>query len=71
MSEALEALLLEALQRPEGSERDAWIAEACGHDAALAGDLRELIVAHVAAGTFLLKPLVRPLPEIERRNRPS
>jgi hypothetical protein len=71
MSEALEVLLHEALQRPAGSERDAWIVEACRGDAALARDLRELVTAHEAAGTFLSKPLVPPLPKIERRNRPN
>jgi hypothetical protein len=62
MSEALEALLNEALRQPKGHDRETWLAEACRGDASLEHDLRELLAAHDAAGAFLSTPLVRPPP---------
>jgi serine/threonine protein kinase/tetratricopeptide (TPR) repeat protein len=49
----LKALFLEALERPEASERAAYLDGACRGDAALRAQVDELMEAHGRAGGFL------------------
>ena len=49
----LKALFLAALERPQGPERAAYLADACGGEASLRAQVEELLEAHVRAGVFL------------------
>ena len=49
----LKALFLGALERPEGPERAAYLADACRGEASLRAQVEELLEAHVRAGVFL------------------
>src|SRR5262249_1053126 len=49
----LKSLFLEALERPEGPERTAYLDVACRGDAALRAQVDELLEAHGRAGGFL------------------
>ena len=49
----LKALFLEALERPEGPERAAFLDAACRGEASLHAQVEELLEAHVRAGGFL------------------
>ena len=55
-SRPLDDLLAEALATARGREREHWIAVTCGEDAALELELRRLLDAHEAAGTFMARP---------------
>ena len=56
-SRSLDNLLAEALATPRGRDRERWIAATCGKDAALELELRRLLDAHEAAGSFMSKPV--------------
>jgi hypothetical protein len=58
----LDELLAEAIARPPGPERDAWIDSVCGLGTILGKELLALIEAHEQAGSFLDEPLVSPWP---------
>src|SRR5262245_60170343 len=49
----LKGLFCEALDRPAGPERSAYLAAACRGDAALRAQVEELLAAHDRAGRFL------------------
>ncbi|HLN06645.1 MAG TPA: serine/threonine-protein kinase, partial [Acidimicrobiales bacterium] len=49
----LKALFLGALERPQGPERAAYLADACRGEASLRAQVEELLEAHVRAGVFL------------------
>jgi len=55
-SHPLDDLLAEALAMPMGRDRERWIATTCGEDAALELELRRLLDAHEAAGSFMTEP---------------
>jgi serine/threonine protein kinase/tetratricopeptide (TPR) repeat protein len=55
----VEALFHDALTR-RGAERDAWLAEACGGDAALEADVRSLLAREPASDNFLAVPALTP-----------
>ena len=50
---AVEALFHGALERPEGSRRDAWLRAATGNDEALLEQVRDLLEAHASSTDFL------------------
>jgi serine/threonine protein kinase len=56
------SIFMEALAR-EGAERSAYLAEACGGDAALLKRVEALLESHEQAGTFLAKPVAERLAE--------
>ncbi len=49
----LKNLFLEALERPDGPERVAYLADACRDEPALRAQVEELLAAHDRAGVFL------------------
>ncbi len=51
-----QSLFLQALEKPTGDGRSAWLAEACGQDAALRERIQTLLREHENAGSFLEKP---------------
>ena len=55
-----EALFREALQRPEGPERDAFLNQACAGDQALRSRLEALLEAHESPDLFLEPQAVPP-----------
>jgi eukaryotic-like serine/threonine-protein kinase len=55
----VEALFHAALTR-HGVERDAWLAEACGDDAALEAEVRSLLAREPASDDFLAVPALTP-----------
>ena len=61
MPARVEATFNSALDRPP-AERDAFLAQACGDDTVLIGEVRELLAAHEGAGNFLKTDAAR-LPE--------
>jgi serine/threonine protein kinase/formylglycine-generating enzyme required for sulfatase activity len=52
-----------ALDLADPAEREAYLAGACGADAALRGRVDGLLAAHAAAGTFLERPAAAPDPD--------
>ena len=50
---ALDSLFAQALQIPEGEERDAFVSRSCGEDHALRAELLSLVKAHEEATDFL------------------
>jgi hypothetical protein len=55
-SRPLDDLLAEALATPRGRDREHWIADTCGEDAALELELRRLLDAHESSGSFMTMP---------------
>src|SRR5687768_13989576 len=53
-----ETIFTAALERADPSERAAFLADACGTDAALRGRIELLLAAHSGAGDFLNRPAV-------------
>jgi hypothetical protein len=53
---SLDDLLAQALARPQGRDRERWIATTCGEDAALELELRRLLAAHESAECFMTEP---------------
>lgn len=51
-------IFLQALERESGSDRTAFLAEACGDDADLRGRVEQLLQSHSDAGSFLGRPVV-------------
>ena len=49
----LKSLFCEALERPGGPERDAYLEDACRGNPALKAGVEELLAAHDQAGRFL------------------
>jgi hypothetical protein len=54
MTRSLDDLLMAALAREEGRDRESWIAATCGDDAELELELRRLIAAAVSSGQFMV-----------------
>ena len=54
------SIFLNAAERPAGPERDAYLAAACGPDAALRREVDELLAHHDRAGSFLKTPTLAP-----------
>src|SRR5437660_1131145 len=50
---SLRAIFNQAVEIEDAHQRAAYLAEACGNDAALRAKVKELIGAHIAAGGFL------------------
>ena len=61
----LKDLFLEALDRAEGSERDAYLDDACRGDASLLAQVEELLEAHRCARGSSSRP-TSPRPGSER-----
>ena len=57
------SLFLEALEKPSGDERAAWLREACGADEQLRGRIETLLREHDQVGGFLEKPAMRIDPD--------
>ncbi len=57
----LKSLFCEALERPGGPERDAYLEDACRGNPALKAGVEELLVAHDQAGRFLAQGPQRPV----------
>ncbi len=53
----IKEIFLAALERPEGSERDDYLAKACGQDAEVGARVAELLRVDARAGAFLETPL--------------
>jgi serine/threonine protein kinase/tetratricopeptide (TPR) repeat protein len=54
------AIFCEALDRPAGSDRAAYLEIACRGDAALRSRVEALLIAYLDAGNFLESPAVKP-----------
>jgi serine/threonine protein kinase/tetratricopeptide (TPR) repeat protein len=54
------SIFCEALDRPTGSDRAAYLEAACRGDAALRSRVEALLLAYLDAGTFLESPAVKP-----------
>ncbi len=52
----LESIFLSALEIDSPEQQTAFVAEACGADSALRGEVEELLKSNSAAGSFLQKP---------------
>src|SRR5437870_5144970 len=60
------SIFLEALDRSEPAERDAYLAQACAGDAEMRRRVLALLQAHEQAGNFLETPAMdAPMPEID------
>jgi len=59
-SEHIKAILTEALERDAKSERQAYLAEACGGDANLRKEVESLLRSFGHAGAFLESPILDP-----------
>jgi hypothetical protein len=53
---AVEAIFFAALEKPSGSERTAFLKEACGTDPEVRRHVERLLAAHPQAGSFLQPP---------------
>jgi serine/threonine protein kinase len=53
----IKEIFLTALDKPEGSEREAYLAQACGRDASWRDRVTELLRVHAQAGDFLETPV--------------
>jgi serine/threonine protein kinase/tetratricopeptide (TPR) repeat protein len=59
-------IFLSAVEKPSPAEREAYLVEACGDDAALREQVEALLRRHVAAGSFLSEPAVaRPIATVD------
>ena len=66
----LKSLFGDALDRPAGPERAAYLDDACGGDAALRAQVEELLGAYDCAGRFLADRPEGPMPtatEVDNR----
>jgi eukaryotic-like serine/threonine-protein kinase len=59
--EQVEPIFHEALLRPEGTSREAWLAQRCGNNADLLAEVASLLAAHAAMAAL---PAPRPLDPI-------
>jgi serine/threonine protein kinase/tetratricopeptide (TPR) repeat protein len=59
-------IFLHAVGRLPADRWDAYVGEACGGDAGLAGRVRHLLRAHADAGSFLESPVVDPAGTVDR-----
>ncbi len=64
-SNSAENVFAEAIELPPGGARDQLLAERCGDDAALRGEVESLLRAHDGAGDFLKPPPPRPAGPLE------
>jgi tetratricopeptide (TPR) repeat protein/serine/threonine protein kinase len=55
-------IFIAALQKDTPAQRQAYLDEACQHDAALRGRVQQLLDVYERAGSFLDKPAVAPVP---------
>lgn len=58
--ERMKQIFSQALEKPAGPERDAFLTEACQGDSALRGQVQSLLLADDQAGAFLGKTLLVP-----------
>src|SRR5262245_50230253 len=58
-------IFVAALQRQNAADRSALLAEACGSDASLRGQVEALLCEHEQLGSFLEAPASSPVPTIE------
>src|SRR5437763_651842 len=54
-------IFLAAAEKPDPSERDAYVQEACGQDKDLRQQVDALLDKHAQAGSFLESPAPRPV----------
>jgi len=60
-----ERIFSEAIELPRGEARARWVAEQCGNDTILLGEVESLLRAHDNAGDFLNPPLLKPTIRVE------